>query len=1027
MPRKLTSLGAVVLQIRSKPPKKFSPSLITDVYSKLNSSHCLDDLIIADYFQLVAWKFFHADITNSHLEVLLQIVTYEQEVLHQSSCWSSMIQESEKLHQLILRILQSTLSHKDSNSRLATSIFLFLGAMLKYDALLLLQHRLYESWSATVFSHFAELTKETSFTRPFLDVLEAFLSFCLSASVNCDVLASRFKATSLPLCFRNHELGPKVERLANLLIYCLYSKEWSKDNFTRFQLILSQKTHGFERFIMAALRLDISRLELEESLGNIPASTIREIAEALDLKHSDVSDSLLPSVICQFALGVPISYQELVECKTFSEIDIFDIHEPNSSVFYFPAITLPMKFDFLQSELIRTCFVSLQDAYSHISSVFRRVTGVNDDGIECSSKYFSRVENIKVSGCRAKLSLTSPLTIKTGSSLVLLELQKPNRFSDVTRMIKFGVNAARIARVAEGSESPVIFWHSPGFEDRFNAVICLPDSILFESCLSDLTNVPDPLQTSQVYLKQSLVLDGVDYDLLKDMEGLLGVKKRKLDDGSQESYFTYHDSTVSLRNGSSLSGIRSKALLTMLSSKRLVIHSELGHLDPAMINCFLQALKSNGGDETCLVVLPSAEAVDAFRVIEGVSGETCKLGSSSLLVHLVFAAVDGLLRQVTTLSERLGLSEYDFGSSIRHALMLYDSHVEPKWTAYLNQLTKDESSIARYPFCSFDESDTSSEQQVMRVAEHFQSVKKLFAELQSFLPLDKLRTGELTSEQIEDIRHFAARKAQYVISSADSIDVDYGAFSNIILPSNLTLPALKGSDLLKRVIYFGASSLPVDTPLAQISVASREEIASLLNETSEPDEEFTAYNPGFKFITQQIAVPSSAEHINVAEGRYCVYLYQYMRLLGYPHGLIQIAYASPFMKHLLEEVLREQNIHPQDIASDTKNFIFGWPILLSIDSTVPTEYLIASIHGAERVRQLAAFALCATKGFYLVGAKTTLPYKLHCGEFEVCVGEYYGKDSRSNMAPYAIEGPDHMAEYVANMTTTRMSGERNGK
>lgn len=978
------SLAATVLELKTRPPKKFSPNVVAHVYSKVHAAPQIADLLAADYFAVV-WRFFHADVTNSHLELLLQIAAYEL-ALARCSCVARMEQEPDKLGLLLARVLQSTMGHRDAQARLECSSLVFLAALVQHKPQLVQGHPLYEKWIAAALHHYTAL--DLAISSQHADVVECFLHFCILAAISADGVAQKLASICLPVYFYDPELNYRIQRLADLLSLVLYQRDSAR--FSKFQALLKQHNLALPTEIrFASLGLDVSWNTLEKALSKLTLDQLRLVASSLGYG----GDS--PSAICQLALGGRLQLERLVQLQHFSEVDIFDLFEPNPSVFYTPDIALPqcINASMPQSLAAKVSYNFLQSVNTHILSAFQRSSGDHDQILNCTSKYFSRIENISVSGSKARLQLTKPnftSDLHAGDVLVLLELQKPNKFSAASRMIKYGVSAAQVARLTDAGESPAIVWAFDGFEDRFNAVVKLPSNLDLSESIGDYSDLPDVF-TSDYHLENcSFTLERVNFEDVKNLEGVTAEDDLK---------FSFHNCTVALAPGKELlPEDRAKALLTMVSSRRLIIESDL--CDPDLISTFLGTLHRNWPEQTCVVLLDNEATIE---LLQPNTPRTYKDVLSNFEAQKAFDRIGSLLQKVSDLSVKLGLEEYGFDVSLRNALMLYEAHVVPKWKAYLKQLSKG-SPVSKYPFAEIESSDDRAES-LRKVVDHYEELQQLFSDIQSYLPLDKVNRDKPMQWDYDQTKNLLARGAKFVICALNSPRLSR-SFNNAIVSSETGLLAASKVNLL-RLVLFEAVHLPAKTPRVSISAIAI------------PDT--TVRNPGFTFSAQQVVVPDSSANVNVAEAQYCLAMYQYMRLLGYPHGRILIAYSSPYMKVLLEEMLRELKINIGELPQDSDKFAFGWPILQSTTELSPCDYLLVSLHGST-YRQLVNVSLGGKKGLYLVGAKTPLPFKIKSGEFQIQVGGYYGKPAAHDASCYVMEGPDHLAEYVVEMTKTRQKG-----
>lgn len=1011
-----TQLVALLDSIVSKPPKKFSPHLISDVHAAVSSAQDIDDLLASGYFDTVAWKFFHADITNNHLELVLLMVFYEYEVLRTDHCFRCMVRDASKLQDLVLRSLQSTLVHAEEQSGLEAAAFLFLSVLVRFDQTFLARCKLYEKWISSVPERLFD--KFLSGDTDELSILEYFLYFAIYGSLHVGDIRIKFHLLRFSCSLADVDLDSytRASKLSEFLSIVLYGSE-DGQCFPKCQLTLKNLAlSSLDSVIYAPSKYDVDRENFVETLLQMNVDVLHNAASALGYTGKANSVAFLSLVIADIVLG---RMSDLSLFK-FTETEVFDYFEQNSVCKLSPPLSLPQNTsaEGHLNKIETDCKLEMaKKINTHLVNCLERLTitdPANENGIRGTSKYFSKISGISVAGVTANLKIKPQWSsdVKYGDRVMLLEMQKPNKYDAHTRMKKYGIFTARISRVISADEGLCVEWKYPGFETRFNAVIRLTEDFsaieAFEEVSHEAHGACQFLMEKEEDLNTTFTMD-CDCVLVEILQKVTGEKR------TADEAFEHRGSKITLRNrkvnvNAFLNEQQTDILLHMLTQKRILVSGKPNSGFLEVLSLFLQVLSDNWPQEKCLIVVPNRAAlrlVDS-RVARFRDGaEIARIEEKKTL----------LLAQVGSISQLLGLEEYDFTSSIRNALMLYHCHVEPRWKDFLGQLTKTKDSIARYPFKKMEFGDETVEQMLLQVVEHYASVKRIFAELQEMEPLFLV---DMQSQK-NDIHLYLAKRAKYVAASVTDVAALEEKFENVVLFGALptsVVPILRSNP--HRLCIFGAPFLPtLEEKALSTIVGVRPEIARFYtsSEVIVPEQK---YNPGIKYNIQNVHVPEAQMQVNVEEAKYCVYLFQYMRLLGYPHHKILICVHSPYMMRMIEEILEEQKIAPEDLPCDEKTcFRFGWPLLQSLQTAFPADYVIVSTHGAPSFREWKNAFEAARLGFYTVGSSAW--GKVKSGPFELYTGGSYlrGTDDRKKAQSYVMENAQHMGEYISQMTDAR--------
>lgn len=1047
-------LRPLLKDIVLKSPKKFSLHFVVDVFPHIKSSLDIDDLLECLYFQKVAWRFFHADVTNNHLQLVLLIAHHELE-LNSTETWDLMAADPQKFQHLLERVLQVTMNTSDTNVALRGAAFLFLGGLVRINLASLQNCKLYEKWLGSVF----EVGRVANVLNSNDDV-KCFLHFCMCCAVVLDEYKQKIAQAHVPLYFTHvaDEMGAALTtRLGHLLSIVLHAPT----DFVGTQLAFKEANLGarFDFCVLAMSRLDVSHSELFSALEQLELAELANLATKLGIVHAEMPKLPLAETIVQTVLGPRISPARISTPDEFTEGDIFDVLEDLRlpQLYFRPILPLTASADVntvILGEQSKLAQNVMHQVHQHLVTTLDRLTIVNgnhDDGIKGKSKYFRRIESATISGPVQTLTLkgTIDTSVCAGGAVVLLEICKPITSDERPRIRKFGIQGARMARVVADSEGSQIRVRAPRKVEntQFNAVVILPDLVDVASLgafcdAAKCVKLKSPVFAKLRWVDNESAEEETTDKKAENTEKTPDEKKTENTEKTAEKKPESPERTVEVKTDTS--GREKDTSVHSPAQNVLVFLGDKNSGQEAIVNRFLEELAASRSQEKCLVVLPSRAAVSVFPLTQLAKSKCAKFGDPESLYN-VETSKKAALERVSDLAATLHLQEYAFDCSAENALMLYETHIVPKWNAYLGQLQKTHDSVERYPFRKFEFSGQENlRARLEAVANHYAGVKLTFALLQQLLPLDKV---ELLNNVL--VFKYLAKKAPYVLVSIDDLASLYSsesfenAFENIVTLTSAPetwIALLRNRASLQRLMVFskpqfaGISKWPRCVPI--VLDQNMPSLVGLRGETqkagnSDKSGPKSPYNPGLKFTAQHIPVLPENGTVNVHEARYIVHFYQYLRLLGYPHNQIVLVVKSPFMRLLIDEILDENKINggASDLAS---NFRFGYPIFAPTIAThaeanVPgCDYVIASTHPAFAMGDYTEVAKAARRGLYVFGAKCTSPYKLRSGELQVHTGVRFQmrKDAREETDAYVIEGPDHLGEYVEQMTNVRTGKSR---
>lgn len=1022
MPQELRKL---LRNILVRPPKKYTAALVADIFPHVKSNESLDDLLYSGYFHVI-WNFFHADVTNNHLQLILLLAYYELDFCNQTSCLETLASDKSKLHDLVVRVLQATMDPSANNVTLKGSAFLFLSALVRYDVSFLRENKLYAKWNNNVLDQYLR-TFSSLETVQYPSYTKCFIYLCICWAVSDEEMKSKIRDLHVALFFTSGGMGEALsKRLGDLLSLVCYEKS----DFVSNQVLFQDFGPSFDFLTLAFSKLDVSHTQLNEALEDVGSEQLTKIARVLNI-GIDLPTKFLVEAITTKVLGPRITRSTTFQISRYTEFDLFDLFDTaNPELAINPLIpyTLELIEDNITEyeQLILSWKVSKQ-IHNHLMSTLGRLAitdGTKAEGIKGKSKYFHVVETAEFTGAFGNITIKAPVT-SLSDAVILLDVHRPNDRDERLRIKKFGIQAARVAKVLSylGKLVKVRVEHLG--EATYNAFISLPENV----STNNLRQLNDAIKCSKklsIFENQgnpdesAIEVFHLKMDVLENIEG---VKFEDKDDSHK--HFQYNGVKFNSNFAMGMFNLgESHALLEMLTSRVLVVKADTNSGRSSLTNCFLHTLQRNWPNERCLVILPSRLAITQFTLFPGLES-VVKVGLLQNVTDVIRRR-SKLLKKVSEISKILKLDEYAFDTNAVNALMLFTAHIVPKWEDYLSLLNKSKRAIERYPFerFNFDEEED-YEIMLTAVLEHYAVIKKTFADLQKLLPLDKV-----DQDDVQAIQQFLVKTSKYVISSIEDLKA-LESFDNIISfsssPEVLT-PLVQGS---KRVIFFtpeyyvglikSAESVS-NSPVELSTIGVRKEIAALTGSKSSVKSE---YNPGFKHTVQHITVPEVKSQVNIDEAKYAVYLFQYFRLLGYPHHQLLVMVQSPYMNVLIEEILEEHKIYKTDVAcDDAKGFKFGWPLIQSCQDPFSCDYAIVLCHLGLSMREYFDVAKSARLGLYFIGSSLTAPYKIRLGDLEVYTGAHFssGNDSRAKTEAYEMDGAEHMGEYVEQMTKTRMGG-----
>ncbi|PVH16608.1 uncharacterized protein CXQ87_004903 [Candidozyma duobushaemuli] len=977
-PASKKSLVAVLSAQRHRPPKKFSPSLITDVYDKVKSHTDLDNLQ-EGYLQNVAWKFFHADVTNNHVELILAIVFYTSVVGRSQSQWSLLSSDSEKLNTLLQRVLQTTLNALDESIvDFEYLSYVFLSVVLRNDPEALMKHELFDRWLDSILESYTNHFLSGEFSVTSAKTASALVYLLGVARVEkADAISEAVDSRCFLSVFANCE-DPQLKHLIDI-----QSEEPSFSQFSKLQE--KARELGFGLLGDCLSPYDLTRSDLVENLVDLDFEKLKKFAGVLGYEGDIEDPDFLADVVIRKA--VP----QLKE-QSISELELFD------SFNHPPTLGLQIPAYFASDDHLKTWEYQLFSSINrHLQQCLQRLN-ITKDGIQGTSRYYSAVEKSEGKGSDLELSLSSGRKdVRQGDYVVLLHLEKPVKHEHFSRVCKYGLMKARLVEVKAVSQKALTV--SLAEENRpYNGLITLPS-------LHNVRLLPS-LEESNIDLLKSKTVERL-WKVEGIHESFTTSTKKRRKDNENSTIIDYKASKFEISDSDkNLSEDQSRALLEILSSSVSYISCLPHSGGDTLVRTFLETIYINQGvSERCLVILPTTFHLERLSLTDRLVPVTYKCGD----IHSTRSKADKLLRHVGELAKYLQLEDFDFTSSLRNAIVFYDSQIKPRWDEYLKTLKETFPSVLKYPFASLQfEKDTPVKDALDAVVKHYHGIKGTFAQIQRLLPLDKADIERYP----DDAEKAISSLHPFVVCASDSVHLVGNSFKHVISFVGAETEAVVTQDT-ERVVFFGDSNPLNLQPLVLLeeSGSVRPEIASLVGKrtTAEP-----SYNPGLQKTTMMIKVPSSEKQVNVDEATFIVGLYQFMRLLGYRHEDISLVVTSPYMKLLVEEILEGKEIR-KGSRPGTSSFEFGWPVIqLASEPLVPSKYVLFSTHGDLSFKDFKNAVISSSLGFYAFGSLVIPPFDKP-STLSIYTGANLSEnidDRETGQKHHIIEDSEHMAGYV---------------
>lgn len=664
----------------------------------------------------------------------------------------------------------------------------------------------------------------------------------------------------------------------------------------------------------------------------------------------------------------------------------------------------------------------------HLLTVLNRMKIDSSLKFQGSSKYFHSIKSIDNLDINTfKLSTNTPLEYSDGTILIL-ELVQPNKFSKFTRVRDFGLNLLRVASIKSTDKKAKISNFTiecnsveiESFESRVNFIVTLPKSSTTKAVKVLQNSLNDPYKSVIKSISQEIIETEIsELDSETEDSTMPENKRRRTSEKVPEkssSTTTFKGLTLNKDQNSVLTSIRSNKI-TIIDYKR-----------STGVRSILKVALEFHKHERWLVIVPSTAYLRQFLDQKvSVTSSYFKYGLESEKAACKDAVQNSILI-ITSMFD-------DTNTEITNAQILeyYEKEIKQLWKAHLlrNRDCVDDL-LDKFPFREvipklsnkFNPVPATFQESVAMykgIIQHIKFIKMMF-------PIwKKLKDPKGSSE----VFGYLLNKYSSIITYDDYLGlVSQGEtvkpFDNVVIingkAESLSVIERVNEFSIKRLVIAGGYLFE---GLQQCEVMKLQEKYNIRSQFLQKDnlnvhfsENLPQFNPGFAYNMQFVETGD-----NIEEAEFCVLLFQYMRLLGYPSDKIGIKVRSEYQKVLVEEIVATKCAV---IDSKSTSFRFETPSVVFSEDRYNAEYFdytIVSLHSG-RARPFPRISGCL--GNYIVGQPNQRTTRIQFPSettLQICAGENYYTKQRTNNQKYSMEGKQHLELYVTQMTKARLASK----
>lgn len=438
---------------------KFRIGYINDVHNIIIKSPTVGNFGLlqhCQYFDLVLWKYFESDCSNNHIELVVMSLLSDE--IDQQTF--NLVDDS-RFNVLILRCLHITYDIRiESNFRLHRLILQLLGLLLQQGLLTDLfdvlvsranelthedygPHKIIRSWYINLLKKTTEFLYTIN-TSEFIEYVKLVILFChkLQLRYSREIL-------NVEYAYRyNIELFPEI----NVFLGKLITPDSSYfKNLQNNQMEGLRDDTGKVAFLNKYTNYGVTVEETKHFLLLFSKAQLYQIGDLSE----DVSQDMLVNIITLKILGAdyfePLWDQNIID--RFDRLDGFTWLLPQEDQY----------------------FIFKKYIYEHVVQVLTRVEPSLDKSnnfvINGKSKYFHKVTDKNVG-----VITVDDLRVDDVNYVILIQLKKPNKYSSVRRIKRFGLHDVTFRKVFLEKGSDLVLRLKDYSEFTANYMIPLPNS-----------------------------------------------------------------------------------------------------------------------------------------------------------------------------------------------------------------------------------------------------------------------------------------------------------------------------------------------------------------------------------------------------------------------------------------------------------------------------------------------------------------------------------------------------------------------
>lgn len=785
-----------------------------------------------------------------------------------------------------------------------------------------------------------------------------------------------------------------IQEMDNVLLYYLYfhNDSPSPDLFYQLQIYLSTK-NDHELALIPSID-NIQQQDWKAYLGKMNSDELIAILDKFNMAklYNTPELDILVEIITSHIFPQELCNSDLIQNLT--EVDLLDNFEikQNSELL---DTNIPMSHlnftnyrDYFHRVVLYLQQIVVKEFNNHIRQVFSRIENSNLQ-IKGKSKYFHHITSIsKLDQGVYEFNTKDQINSKF---VVLIELIVPTKFSKNTRMSIHGINLLRFGEVVRKGQGQVtIKCNNAGdiedFEERIKYFISVPDT----QALSALIN----LLSYDISKNEADEFENADKLINEELGSIAdtsNVYKRLKGDGN-------------LHQVKELNQDEQAVLELNEKSKTLIVQVDKLSRSRLLVEKLYQSFEKS----RTLIVAPNSAYVNQSEF--HFDGDFIRYGSSRDIKRLK-VNYDTAVEELSKVLKYINFNEEFELSKINYITNL----IKTTWNRYLNNY--DQKSTTG---CPFDDSVHDTFESIV------QSYLKVLKNIQ-YIKLIEPIAKQLDENNVQDIQmwNYLYNKFPIVITSLKDYVKNHNSnglvlqdFDNLVLlfgkvESLAILLKNNSVNRVKRLIILGGKvSSNFDHQEITTISDTRSEFTNHLDRLINPPT--IGFNPGFQLISQTIKVANQLE-----EAEYCILLYQYMRLLGYPSEEISIWVSSLRQRALIDEIIKSKFVN--QVADDSKDsFEFGWPqVICNVNGEYnhnASNYVIESLHTDSDVFPITSYM--GKLGNWSIGEADLTVKTPVSAHLQIHTNENYWSKQRSQQK-YNIESKEHLEQYVEQMTKTR--------